>query len=100
MAKQKKKTKMDERVEWVVDYALDKSETTGSVDITNTKFVDAYIAKFNPTHVVQPFGANTCPQLGRVLSECHKRGRATRSTIGLHRMEVGFPKWVYVYTFG
>lgn len=83
-----------EKIEWIKEYI----HSSGShVDILNRAFVDAYTARFDVQYRIQPFGANSCPDLGRVLALGYNMGEFQRSTIGLSRMEAGFPKWVYIY---
>lgn len=81
--------------DWVKIYL---SEEDGRVDVLNVLFVDKYIKKFNPKHYIMPFGANKCREIGRLLSEMYKKGMLERCRVGLHRMERGFPKWVYSYS--
>ena len=60
--------------------------------------MDAYIAKFNPKHIVMPWGANKCSELSRLLSSLYNQGILKRNTVGIpYSVGVGFPKWVYCY---
>lgn len=83
-----------EKIEWILDWIR---ENNSPVDILNSKFVDDYVNHFNPTVEILPFGANRCPDLGRVLSWGYKNGYLNRGRISLFCKEVGFPNWVYVY---
>lgn len=78
--------------EWVCDYIRER----GAVDILNVEFVDQYIREFNPPHVSQPYGANTCKELNRLLSRMYKSGVLNRCAVGVSG-GIGFPKWVYCY---
>ena len=89
----RKEAKMNERMEWVVEYA----KKHGPVDILNTTFAEAYINKFHPKFMVQPYGAPSVVGLGRVLSKAYHCAMMQRSCMGLHAHERGFPNWVYVY---
>ena len=83
-----------ERIEWIRDYLLTKDER---VDILYSKFVDDYVEKFNPSIIIMPFGANTCKELGLVLSFGYKMNVFDRSIASLIEHESGFPNWVYSY---
>lgn len=86
-----------EKMRWVQEY-IQKLEF-GYVDIFDTVFVDAYIENCKPKKVIyQPWGANTVPELGRLLSEMYHSNILNRCTIGLHYHEDGFPKWCYCYS--
>ena len=68
------------------------------VDVLDSAFVDAYADKTGAQVFIQPFGANTCRQLGRDLSKMYKNGLLERGRIGLgFNWQHGFPKWVYSY---
>jgi hypothetical protein len=69
----------------------------GSTSIVDSRFVDSYIKEFNPKHIVQPFGANSCKEIGKMLSYFYKCNILDRTTVSLYHIEPGFPKWVYVY---
>ena len=93
-----KYTKYDKQ-EWVLDYL--SNSRIPYVDITNEDFVNEYIQKFNPKKVgYQPYGADTVPELGRLLGDMHRCNMLNRFTQGLSPISVadGFPKWVYVYS--
>jgi hypothetical protein len=89
------RTTLDDKLERVEEYL---SKIDNRVDIGNSPFVDAYIKKFSPKHYIQPFGANKCPEIGRVLKAGYDRLLLNRARVGLSKMEPGFPKWVYTYT--
>ena len=80
-----------------MEYLKKRKRPYNNVDVLNRYFVDDYITAFTPPHIIQPFGANTCRDLGRQLSSLYKSGHLKRSRIGLSQMEPGFPKWVYCY---
>lgn len=84
-----------DKQEWVIEYLREHKE---GVDILNQDFVDKYIEKFNPKYAVQPYGANTCKQLNRLLSDMYHCNMLNRWVVGLSGIGMGFPKWVYVYT--
>ena len=68
------------------------------VDILNADWVDAYIESFNAPHRICNWGANKCPQLGKLLSQMYKKNILNRGVIALGRAwQPGFPKWVYTY---
>lgn len=79
--------------EWLKDYI----NVNGPVNILDAEFVDAYINKFNPKHSIQPFGANGCKELGKMLSDLYKDNILDRSRISIHGLGRGYPNWVYVY---
>ncbi len=79
------------------DFILNYLKKYGSVNILDKFFVDNYIAKFKVKYTVQYFGANTCRDLGRVLSEMYKCNLLTRFRIGMDEAAPGFPNWIYVY---
>lgn len=85
-----------DRVDWIVDYVRDN----GPVDVLNRAFVREYLAVTGVSYEVQPYGADKCPQLGADLSFLYRDGRLQRSVVGLHKMESGFPKWIWVYELG
>lgn len=84
-----------EKQKWILENI---SKYDNHVDILNDKFVAAYIEQFNPKIKIQPYGANTCRELGRLLSEMYRCNLLERFTIGLSKSEVGAPKWCYCYT--
>ena len=85
-----------EKIDWVRDW-LKQNNTP--VDILNSKFVDDYINEFNPSKVeILPFGANRCPELGKLLSWGYKNGYLNRGRVSISCKEVGFPNWIYVYS--
>lgn len=85
-----------EKQDWIVDYI--KTSKFKHVDIFDSEFVDAYIGACHPKKVtVQPYGANTVPELGRLLSELYHSNMLNRMTIGLTQSYSGFPKWCYSY---
>jgi hypothetical protein len=85
-----------EKMNWIMHY-IDNSKFK-YVDIFDTEFVDAYIENCNPKKIIyQPWGANSVPELGRILSEMYHSNILNRGTIGLHYHEDGFPKWCYSY---
>ncbi|MBD8836204.1 hypothetical protein IFU39_00025 [Paenibacillus sp. CFBP 13594] len=79
--------------EWIKDY-INKN---GPVNILDVEFVDAYINEFNPNHVIQPFGANGCKELGKMLSTLYNDNILNRSRISIHGLGRDYPIWVYVY---
>ncbi|PYE51511.1 hypothetical protein HUB98_05800 [Paenibacillus barcinonensis] len=79
--------------EWIKDYV----EKNGPVNILDVKFVDAYIDEFNPKHAIQPFGANKCKELGKMLSTLYNDNILNRSRISIHGLGYDYPNWVYVY---
>lgn len=81
--------------EWIIDY-IDKN---GVVSILDAEFVDRYIEKFNPAHILQPYGAHTCRELGRMLSSLYKQFRLNRYKMSIHEMGDTYPNWVYMYDF-
>ena len=83
-----------EKIEWVKTYM---TEVDSEVDVLNQKFVEAYVKAFNARVTVTNYGADKCPELGKVLSEGHRLGVFIRNRIGLSGMIEGFPRWVYVY---
>lgn len=82
-----------ERHNWI----LKQVQKRERVDVLSAEFVDEYIDATGAVYSLQYFGAFTCRQLGRDLSEMWRNGLLTRSRIGLSGFESGFPKWVYVY---
>ena len=84
----------EDKLNWIKDYM---KTVQNHVDILNREFSDAYIAKFNPPHLIQPFGANTCPELGKMLALGFKNGMFIRNSVGIQAGYWGMPKWVYVY---
>lgn len=67
-------------------------------DVLNSDFVDDYIEATKARHAVQPYGAATCPQLGRDLSAMKRAGVLKRHRVGLQGMGgMGFPRWVWSY---
>jgi hypothetical protein len=92
------KAELEERVSWIVEWTS-KKENSSFVDVLNNDFVTAYSVRWKPLLRIQFYGANTCRELGEVLSCCYKQHRCTRSVISLHKHETGFPNWVYVYDF-
>jgi Uri superfamily endonuclease len=85
---------INEKEQWILDYIQENLHA----NILDKKFVDEYVQKFNTKYFVMAYGADKCPELGRVLSNMHKHSLLQRDRIGLSNMESGFPKWVYVYS--
>lgn len=85
-----------EKQEWILEYV--NNSATGHVDIFNSEFVEWYIEKCKPKKIIfQPYGANTVPELGKILSEMYHGNLLDRCTIGLTQCYSGFPKWCYSY---
>lgn len=85
---------MREKEEWVLSYI----GKYGPVDVLNTDFVDAYAAEFRPRVATQLYGANKCPELGRLLSRMYSGNVLKRFATGIPGLcGMGFPRWVYVY---
>lgn len=84
-----------ERTAFIFDYL---KSTESQVNVLNRDFVDAYTTFTGAPYREQPFGANTCRQLGKDLSVMYSSGILERSSTGLSGSECGFPKWVYVYS--
>lgn len=92
------KYKKLEKQEWILNYLEQKKNTPYcQINILDRYFVDAYIEKFNPKYTSQPYGADTVPEIGILLSYMYKCNLLNRYIIGLNKMESGFPKWVYTY---
>ena len=79
--------------EWVLSYIQENQ----IADMTNEIFVDEYIEKFNPKHVVMPWGANRCRELSKLLASLYNQGILKRTPTGITHGPPGAPKWVYVY---
>jgi len=85
-----------EKMDWIISFI--KKSKVNHVDIFDSDFVETYIEECKPKKVLyQPYGANTVPELGRLLSEMYKSNMLDRATIGLERCYDGFPKWCYSY---
>lgn len=82
-----------DKQDWIIEYL----KTHNHVDILDEQFVDEYIKKFNPKYVPQYWGAHTCRELGRMLSEMYHCNLLDRFRIGLRGCDVGMPKWCYCY---
>ena len=93
MMGEKKRTARHIKQDWVIDW-IDRH---GPMNILDIEFVDAFTEKFNVPYRIQPFGANSCPSLGRLLGNMYRYNLLDRSIIGLSE-GLGWPKWVYVYT--
>jgi hypothetical protein len=78
-------------------FIFDYLKKENYVDITNTPFVDAYINKFKSKHKVMLYGANKCPEIGRILSLMYKQGLVQRTIVSLS-LGYSFPNWVYLYS--
>jgi hypothetical protein len=92
--------KPSERYLWIARYLVERSASfPQTCDVTHAYFVRAYIENCKPPRIGwMPYGAHKVPQLGRDLSEMHKRGLLSRYVAGLGDMRsMGFPSWVYVY---
>jgi hypothetical protein len=85
---------LNDKQKWILKYV--NESTTHRVNIYNQQFVNDYIEEFKPKYYCQPFGANTVPELGRLLSDMYKKYYLLRSRIGCQGGE-GFAKWVYSY---
>jgi len=86
--------KNTEKIEWIKTYIKNNPP---AVDIMNADFVDAYIEKFKPKHIITMYGANKCSELSKILKQGYDMNIFNRSIIGIHQAMWGFPKWVYVY---
>jgi hypothetical protein len=84
-----------DKEQFVTEYLKTK---TVAVDILNSEFVCDFIDKFKPKFQQTFFGAPKVKELGKLLSSMYKKGLLTRSPVGLHKPEWGFPKWVYCYS--
>ena len=78
-------------------FILDHLRANGLADTLDRDFVVAYIQATDAPSRGNPFGAPSCPTLGRDLSALYRQGKVARSRCGLSGHEVGFPRWVYVY---
>lgn len=84
------------RREWLLNYL--ETGQQKYVDVLNADFVNDYISATGASATAQPFGAPTCRQLGRDLSDLHQRLYLARGRASLNGHESGFPNWVYVYS--
>jgi len=82
-----------ERQDWVLAW----TDAHGPMNILDKDLVDAFTAKFNVRYLVQPFGANGCPILSRLLGSMYRCNLLDRGRISLYEGR-GWPKWVYTYT--
>jgi hypothetical protein len=89
-----KPLELSNRIEFIKDWMINHN---GHIDILDSEFVDAYTNEFNSKIKIQFFGANTCPELGKVLSQAYKQGIFSRFIISIIEHEPGFPNWVYTY---
>jgi hypothetical protein len=87
---------ISKKEEFIMEWLIQENH----LDTLNTEFVDAYINAFSPPHKIMTFGANKCPELGRLLSSMYKRGIITRQSFGITNgaWQYGFPKWVWSYS--
>lgn len=91
-----------ERYDWIESYMRKFAAVGGpllSVDVLDSDFVDEYVAATGARSILQFYGADKCPQLGRDLSAMFKAKRLKRHATGLWNMAgMGFPRWAYVYS--
>lgn len=89
--------KPSDRHDWIESY-LAAQPTSRGVDVLDQAFVNAYIEATSARHTVQPYGAPTCPQLGRDLATMANDLILTRARAGVEGMRgMGFPSWVWRY---
>lgn len=69
----------------------------GHVDIMCRDFVEKYIEEFKPPYKATNYGADKCPQLGRILKEMYDMRLLDRKRVGITCGYSGYPKWVYCY---
>jgi len=90
-----------DRYEWIENYLRVHTRTNyGSytVDVCDANFVFAYVQATGAKSKPMMYGADRCRQLGRDLTEMHKRKRLRRHRTGLGDMHsMGFPSWVWSY---
>lgn len=85
-----------QKMEWILKYI--HSSKQDHIDIFDFDFVDAYIKQCNPKKVKeQPYGADSVPELGRLLGDMYRAGLLDRVAIGLTHCHDGYPKWCYSY---
>ena len=87
---------MTNKQKWIIDYL--KRPGNFCISVMDTPAVDEYIEKFNPKHIIFPYGPNQCRDLGRQLSKMYRVGILERTTNGINDlMGHGYPKWFYAY---
>ena len=88
-----------EKFLWVYEY-IKKSYLNVGVNMYNRNFTDDYEEKFKPKLVgYQPYGANTVPELSRLLAKMYKHKILFRHTTEIDGVTgLGFRNWIYSYT--
>ncbi len=87
----------EDKVEFVKKYLRDRDPQ--GVDICNRFFVERYVETFSAPSIAMIYGADKCPQLGRLLGDMFRAGILKRHRAGIVGFAgEGFPKWVYYYT--
>jgi len=87
-----------DRLQWIENYILEHPHSVNTLD---TDFVFAYIEENHASFKPSFFGAPKCPQLAKDLSTLHNEYRVSRVAVGLPSGDaaMGFPKWIYHYSF-
>ena len=86
-----------EREQWILSWM--KQRPQKYIDVLYAEFVAEYVEATGCKSVVQFFGAEKCPQLGRDLGRMFSRELLQRTAVGLPTgyVSMGFPKWVWSY---
>lgn len=93
----KYKSTKDEKIDFILRYLKNKYNRY-TINVLDSDFMWSYIEEFNLKYAKwQPFGAPTCEEVGKLLSDMYKQNLLDRYIIGLSGMESGFPKWIYCY---
>lgn len=84
-----------QKQKFIIDY-LGKNF---SADVTDSKFHDAWHARFGGNRTIHNWGACPCPNSMVWLKKLYDQGILDRGIISLgENWQPGFPRWVYGYT--
>jgi hypothetical protein len=87
-----------DRQDWIERH-LQAQPPKSHVDVLNSGFVDTFVQATGATAIVQPYGANKCPTLGRDLAAMVHCGILKRHRTGITGLAgMGFPRWVWCYS--
>lgn len=79
---------------FILEY-LKKEHTANVLD---AGFHQKWWDEFRGARHIYAFGSSPCPNAMTWLKKLYDQNILNRGRVGMHGMETGFPKWVYVYT--
>lgn len=77
-----------------------RKQPIGDINHLNSKLVDWAEKELGFSTQPQPYGADGCPALRRLLAWGYRNGYLRRYRVNMTGMRgMGFPSWIYSYEF-